>query len=128
MKMTKSEQAGAALIAAGEVKNRGHAFTILREAGLSGSGAVFNRAVSIYEKHHGCELGKSASAKRADEDKRLRAAAHQMSAADVKRHIETIEEADPLFWACWKVFRNESKWKNTLNTSDFAVHFTPRGA
>jgi len=121
--MTKSEAAGRALIDAGEVKNRGHAFVILKEAGLSGSGAVFNRAVAIYEEHTGAELGKSASAQRAAREKALRARAHQMSSSEVLQHIEKIDSADDLFWACWKVFRHEGKWVKQLNSGDFAKHF-----
>jgi len=52
-----------------------------------------------------------------------RAIAHTMSAEAVKEHIDDIDEADQLFWACWKVFKYEGKWSKSLKTSDFAVHF-----
>lgn len=109
-----------------EVSNRGHAFVILKEAGLSGSGAVFNAAVKEYERvvRDGELLGKSAARRRDDESMSLRAQAFQMSADAVRKHIDDIDEPDQLFWACWKVFRHEGKWSKQLKTKHFAVHFS----
>lgn len=119
---TKTEIATAELLRH-DVKNRGHAFVILKEAGLSGSGAVFNKSVAEYEKQKGVKLGKSEFRNRAETNGKLRAQAFQMSAAAVKEHIDEIDEPDSLFWACWNVFRYEGKWSRQLKTSDFAVHF-----
>lgn len=59
MKQTKTQKATEALIAHGAygVKNRGHAFIIIKEAGLAGSGRVFNAAVAAFEEHFGVKLG-----------------------------------------------------------------------
>lgn len=122
----KTEQATAALLAADEVKSRGHAFMILKARGLTGSGRVFNGAVKAYEAERGIELGKSQSAQRTSDDATNRATAHQMSADDVTDHINNIEKADSLFWACWKVFRHEGKWETKLSVADFATHFQAR--
>jgi len=123
-RMSKTDQAIAALKAAHPMKNRGHAFVVLKEAGLTGSGRVFNAAVAAYEAEFGVSLGKSAGAKRAEQQQALRAQAHQMSAEEVKEHIAEIDGADQLFWAAWKVFRHEGKWANKLTAADFAVHFS----
>ena len=120
--MTKTQQAGQALLNAHPIKNRGHAFVTLKEAGLTGSGAVFNGAVKIYEAQHG-PLGQSAAAERKQRDSDLRAKAHQMSAAQVSAHLNAIDGPDPLFWALWKVFKHEGKWSKQLRTGDFAIHF-----
>ena len=122
-KLTKTEAATNELLKHDEISNRGHAFVILKKAGLAGSGAVFNRAIKAYEEVKNCELGKSASRDRADTKKENRARAHCWSAEDVKEHIRKIDKADEIFWACWEVFRHEGKWSKQLKTSDFAVHF-----
>lgn len=122
MKQTNTQQARAALLAAAPLRDRGHAFQILKAAGLTGSGAVFNAAVKAYEAERG-PLGQSAAASRQQRDADLRAKAHQMSASDVRAHIAAIAQADPLFWACWNVFKNEGKWAKALTKADFANHF-----
>jgi len=122
MTQSKTEMAIQKLLEHEEISNRGHAFIILKEAGLSGSGAVFNKAVKAWEEVHGA-LGKSAAAKLRDKKQRLRAHAHQMSADEVIEHINDIDSADDLFWACWNVFKYEGKWARKLKCADFAVHF-----
>lgn len=123
-KISKTELAAQALIAAGEITNRGHAYKVLAEAELCGSGVVFNGAIKAYCKHAGIsELGKSASAQRREDEKRARANAHQSSAEEVLEHIASIKAADQKFWDFWHVFKYEGKWQNKLSTSDFAVHF-----
>ena len=122
-KLTKTEQAINELLKHDDIKNRSHAFMILKESGLSGSGAVFNKAVTAWQDAKGRELGKPAARTRVDEAKENRARAHCWSAADVKAHIDKIDKADSMFWACWNVFKNEYKWRKQLSTADFAVHF-----
>ncbi len=121
--MNKTEQATVALINTHPLSNRGHAFVVLKDAGLSGSGRVFNAAVKKYEEHFDLQLGKSTAAKRDKRDKDLRAVAHQTSANDVLEHINEIDVADALFWAFWKAFKYEGKWSKSLQVKDFAVHF-----
>lgn len=124
--MNKTEEAAQVLLDAPEVKNRGHAFVILQKQGLTGSGAVFGGAVAAFEAERGVVLGKSRASKRADEDAVARAQAQQMSAEAVSDHISSIEKADRLFWACWRAFRDEGKWSNSLASADFAVHFVSK--
>ena len=127
--MTKTEQA-IKVLKENDVANRGHAYLLLKQAGLAGSGRVFNTAVKAYEFDRGVTLGKSAAARNAETDadsrRRNQALAHQMSAKDVRDHIEAIKQADQLFWLCWRLFRDEGKWANHLSTGDFAVHFNGR--
>jgi len=123
-KLSKTEMAIAVLLAEKEIANRGHAFKILQSHGLTGSGAVFNKAVAAYEAERDIKLGNAAAKQERLDKKALRAKAHQSSAAEVREHIESIDHADAFFWACWKVFRYEGKWANSLSTSDFAVHFS----
>jgi len=68
-------------------------------------------------------LSHSRTRQRAIDAEKYRAQAHQMSSAEVIAHINAIDDADGLFWACWKVFRYEGKWSSVLKTGDFAVHF-----
>ena len=121
---SKTQLATEELLKHDEIANRGHAYVILKEANLTGSGRVFNAAVAAWEDAKGQLLGRSAGSQRADREKDLRAHAHQMSADDVKEHIDKIDQPDPLFWAIWKVYRDEGKWSNLLSKDDFAVHFT----
>ena len=123
VKLNKTELATQELMKHEEISNRGHAFIILKEAGLNGSGIVFNKAVKNWEEARGIRLGKSASRERADTEKDMRARAHCMSVAEVREHIESIAKADSLFWACWKVFRHEGKWNKQMKIAEFAVHF-----
>lgn len=121
--MKKSSLAAQALLSAHPVENRSHAYKVLAAAGLNGSGSVFNAAVRAYEEKHG-PLGKSSAAKRKENDAQLRAKAHQMSADEVLAHINEISSADPLFWACWKVW----KWNKQIPISAFAQHFKREAA
>ncbi len=103
------------------VKNRGHLSVIIRNSGIGGNGATFNSVAKIVEDAQGSELGNSAARDKQNEEKNARARAYQMSVADVRDEIK--KGATGLFWACWKLFREEGKWKNSLKTSDFAVNF-----
>lgn len=122
---TKTQLAIDALINhEGGIKNRGHAFKVLSDAGLTGSGQVYNKAVRAYEFQTGEKLMHRRKRQRAIDEEKYRAQAHQMSADEVIAHVNDIDEADELFWACWKVFRYEGKWQKALKADDFAVHFS----
>ena len=120
-KKTKTEMATEELLRH-DLADRGHAFTMLRKAGLHrAGGAVFNAAVRNYEAERGVSLGKSKSQMRHEENARLRALAYQMSADEVREEI--TNGATQLFWMCWKIFRDDGKWGKQLKVSDFAVNF-----
>ena len=54
---SKTKRAAEALLSVdGGIEDRGHAFRVLRDAGLGGSGVVLNGAVRAYEKERGCSL------------------------------------------------------------------------
>lgn len=123
---TKSQNAADALLAVGKtIKNRQHAWIVLRDAGLTGSQQVVNAAIAEYEKHFDVVLGDSRAVQQRNTN--LAAQAHQMSADEVLAYLDKIDAATPLFWVLWRLYKDSGKWKNQLKQQDFARHFAKRG-
>ena len=61
--MTKTEKGLEALNAAHPIKNRGHAYIVLKDAGVCTDGPasarLYTKCVKLYQEEHGITLGKS---------------------------------------------------------------------
>lgn len=73
-------------------------------------------------------LGKSQAKVKEENRAAARATAYQMSAQEVIDLVESLDEANDLFWACWDVFKNEGKWSSQLTTDTFRPLFMTKGA
>lgn len=115
------------------ISNRGHAYRVLAEAGLvthgndPASARIYTQAVKQYEIIYGIVLQKSQSQINARQRHLEDIEAHTMRAEDVRRHIGHIDEPDGLFWACWAIFKQGTKWQGELTYGDFAVRFKKKG-
>ena len=126
--MSKTAQAIEELELHHPIQNRGHAYKVLISAKLivagksPASARIYTAAVQQYEVNHGVVLAKSDSEQRKQQKLDDSREAWSMDAQAVLRHIERINEADGLFWACWALFKN-GRWEGELSINDFKTHF-----
>lgn len=73
---TKTETGVEALNAAHPIKNRGHAYIVLKEAGVCTKGAasarLYTKCVKLYQQQHGITLGKSKAQMQREAEKAAR--------------------------------------------------------
>ena len=108
------------------ISHRGHAWKLLCIAlpQTKYRTGLYNDAINAYELEIGHLLLTRAECEQARE--KIRVKAYRMTAEEVRAHIERIPAADPLFWECWRLFKDDCMWTRALFTKDFATHFTPR--
>ena len=93
--MTKTQEAADVLIAAFPVTNRGHAYKLLANAGLTGSGKVFNAAVKQYEDEYGVTLQKSTAQQRREAESESEYGFSEQTAVNALR--DEIRRRNPHF-------------------------------
>ena len=111
----------------GNVGNIGNAWYICMRNGLRGDKNQFAQVVAEYERVTQKKLEPTRKHKRRQKNKAVEVQAAKMSASEVKGHIDRINAADTLFWACWNLFKDGVLWQDELTKTDFSVFFSNEG-
>ena len=119
------EQA-ASVLAKGEPKNRGHAFLILKDAGLDNLGPhLYNEVIAAYELKTEVTLGNSRKRTMDIAKAEAKKISHQMEHSDVTEHVSKMDKKpDTLFYECWDLYKN-GKWDGELEAALFTDKFKP---
>lgn len=116
-KLTKTQSASDALIGVGgEVKNRQHAWVIVKDAGLASSQRVVNKAIAEYERHFNVTLGDSKAVRR--QKAKLEEQVRKMSSGEVWHWLRNNHTTTPLFWTMQRL-QKDGMWEGELSSADF---------
>jgi len=105
------------------VKNRGHAYRLIKEADIEVDSKMFNSIVTYYEFRRQIFLGHSKWTKKRLSNLPVKKQAELMSQAEVRFFLYNTERLDELFWLLWERFKREKAWWGRLTKDDFRHYY-----